>query len=94
MEEILYNHASFVPGFVNPSYRVAFWRWVQYPEDFNVKLSASAGEWFLSWLDPEIKKETLEAQKSGKTFEPVVKVYDQYAPQTVTEDASLVGQAP
>jgi microcin C transport system substrate-binding protein len=94
MEEILYNHASFVPGFVNPSYRVAFWRWVQYPEDFNVKLSASAGEWFLSWLDPEIKKETLEAQKSGKTFEPVVKVYDQYAPQTVTEDASLVGKAP
>jgi microcin C transport system substrate-binding protein len=94
MEEILYDHASFVPGFVNPSYRVAFWRWVQYPDDFNVKLSASSGEWFLSWLDLDIKKETLEARKSGKTFEPVIKVYDQYAPQSVTEDSTLVGKAP
>lgn len=94
MEEILYDNASFCPGFVNPSYRVAFWRWVRYPDDFNVKLSASAGEWFVSWIDPEIKQETLEARKSGKTFEPVIKVYDQYAPQSVTEDASLARKAP
>ncbi|NDV62995.1 ABC transporter substrate-binding protein [Puniceicoccales bacterium CK1056] len=94
MEEILYDNASFCPGFVNPSYRVAFWRWVRYPDDFNVKLSASAGEWFVSWLDQDLKKETLEARKSGKTFEPVIKVYDQYAPQSLPEDASLARNAP
>jgi microcin C transport system substrate-binding protein len=94
MEEILYDHASFVPGFVQPFYRAAFWRWVQYPDDFNVKLSSGAGEWFVSWIDPEIKKETEEARKTGKTFEPVIKVYDQYAPQSVTEEATLVGKAP
>lgn len=95
MEEILYDHGSFVPGFVNPAYRVAFWRWMQYPEDFNVKLSRSAGEWYLSWIDQEMKKETLEARKSGKTFEPVVEVYDQYAPQSLNmEEVSLAGNAP
>ena len=35
-------------------------------------------EYFLSWIDTEMKTETLEARKSGKTFPPVIEVYDQY----------------
>ena len=94
MEEILYEHASFVPGFAQPFYRTAFWRWLQYPDDFNVKLSRSSGEYFLAWIDTDIKKETLEARKSGKTYEPVIKVYDQYAPKDIQEGVSLVGNTP
>jgi microcin C transport system substrate-binding protein len=94
MEEILYEHASFVPGFAQPFYRVAFWRWLQYPDDFNVKLSRSAGEYFLAWIDPDLKKETLEARKSGTKFEPAIKVYDQYAPKEIQEEMSLVGNTP
>ncbi|MEX0322045.1 MAG: extracellular solute-binding protein [Puniceicoccaceae bacterium] len=94
MEEILYEDASFVPGFVQPFYRVAHWRWLRYPDDFNVKLSRSSGEWFLAWIDEDIKAETLAARKSGKKFEPTVKVYDQYAPESVRKGASLAGNAP
>ncbi len=80
MEEILHEDASFVPGFVQPFYRVAFWRWLRYPDDFNVKLSRGAGEYFLSWIDEDMKRETLAARRSGRTFPPVIRVYDQYAP--------------
>lgn len=79
MEELLYGHASFVPGFYKPFYRAAVWRWMRYPDDFNVKLSRSAGEYYLSWIDEEMKEETLAAQKEGTAFSSGVEVYDQYA---------------
>jgi len=94
MEEILYEDASFVPAFVQPFYRIAHWRWLRYPDDFNVKLSRSAGEFFLAWIDEDMKKETLEARKSGKTFEPQIRVHDQYAPQPQMEEVGLAGNAP
>jgi microcin C transport system substrate-binding protein len=94
MEEILFEDASFCPGFVQPFYRSAYWRWIRYPDDFNVKLSRSSGEYFLAWIDQDLKKETKEAQKSGATFEPVIEVYDQYAPTLKTEEPSVAGIAP
>jgi len=78
MEELLHEDASFVPGYVRPFYRIGYWRWIRYPEDFNVKLSRSSGEYFLTWIEPGVKKTTLEAKKTGRTFPPVIKTYDQY----------------
>jgi microcin C transport system substrate-binding protein len=78
MEEMLAEDGCFVPGFVIPFYRSAYWRWVKFPEDFNVMTSESAGEWWLAWIDEELKKETLEARKTGKTFPPEIRVFDQY----------------
>lgn len=94
MEEILHEHASFVPGFVQPFYRAAFWRWLRYPDDFNVKLSRGAGEWYLSWIDQDLKKETLEARDNDETFEPVIRVYDRYAPESVKGILDLAGNTP
>ena len=78
MEEFLYEDASFAPGFVIPFYRDLHWRWFRYPEGFNVKLSRSADQFFLAWIDTEMKKETREAKKSGETFPPVTSIHDQY----------------
>ncbi len=78
MEEIIHDEAAFIPGYVVPFYRIGYWRWINYPDDFNVKISDSAGQWFVSWIDEEAKKETLEARKSGKTFPPSIEVYDKY----------------
>jgi microcin C transport system substrate-binding protein len=78
MEKILYEDASFSPGFVMPFYRTGYWRWIRWPEDFNVKLSSTVDEYFLGWIDQDLKKEVLEARKSGKTFPPKVEVHDQY----------------
>ncbi len=78
MERILYEDASFSPGFVMPFYRIGHWRWLRWPEGFNVKLSRLSGQYGLGWIDQNIKKEVVEARKSGKTFPPKVEVYDQY----------------
>jgi microcin C transport system substrate-binding protein len=78
MEHIIYDDAAWIPGWKQPFIRSAFWRWIRWPEDFNVKLATESGEYFISWIDEDMKKETLEAMKSGKTFEPQVLVFDQY----------------
>lgn len=35
-------------------------------------------ESYLYWVDNDVKKETLEAKREGRTFEEVDAVYDQY----------------
>lgn len=78
MEKLHYDMASFVPGFYQPFYRLGYWRWVHFPDDFNEKYSGYAGQYFVSWIDPQEKKDTLEARNNGKTFPQSIKTYDQY----------------
>lgn len=78
MEQILYGDASFSPGFVMPFYRTGYWRWLRWPADFNVKLSSTVDEYYLAWIDQDLKKEVQAARKAGRTYPPRVEVYDQY----------------
>jgi microcin C transport system substrate-binding protein len=83
MEELIYEDASFCPGFVLPFYRFGAWRWVQFPDDVGVKITDEAREYRLGWIDLELKAEVEKAMASGETFEPVIKVVDKYAPEGV-----------
>jgi microcin C transport system substrate-binding protein len=74
----LHDHAGFIPAWVKPWYRVAHWRWVKWPEDFNVKQSRRWEEFHVHWIDADAKAETVEAKKTGKTFEKVIEVFDQW----------------
>ena len=78
MTQLHHDHASFVPAFYQPFYRIGHWRWVKYPDGFNHKHSGSAGQYFVHWIDKTAKEETLAARKSGKTFPPEINVYDQF----------------
>lgn len=78
MEQLIHDEAVFVPAFYIPFYRVGYWRWRKYPDDFNVMLSDDASEYSLSWMEPKEKRETLEALQAGETFEKSVTIYDQY----------------
>lgn len=77
-EQIVHDDGAFVPGFEIPFYREAFWRWIQWPKDFNVRLSQYATQYGLEWIDPQQEKDTRAARSAGKTFPPVIKVYDQW----------------
>ncbi|MFV1995121.1 MAG: extracellular solute-binding protein [Verrucomicrobiales bacterium] len=81
MEDVLFDHAAWVPGVDMVFYRVGFWRWVKWPSDFNVKRSEIERSYWLHWIDQEARAETLEARKSAKTFASVIEVYDQYLPE-------------
>jgi microcin C transport system substrate-binding protein len=61
-----------------PFYRIGHWRWVRWPADFNVKLSRAYDEFYLGWLDPELKKEVLDARRAGRTYPATIEVHDQY----------------
>lgn len=79
LEDALYEDASFVPGFVLPFYRIGHQRWLRFPEGtFNEMHTRSDIQFFVGWIDEEMKAETLAAKKSGKTFPPQINIYDQF----------------
>ncbi len=65
MEEILHEDASFVPAFVFPKFRVAYWRWVRWPDDFNVRFAREPTEYYVHWFDEERRAETELAVRPG-----------------------------
>lgn len=81
MTGIANDHAAFVPAFVEPFYRHASWRWVRWPEGFNLRYSGEAEDFFIHWIDQEMKQETQAARRAGRSFEPQVEVFDQYRTQ-------------
>jgi microcin C transport system substrate-binding protein len=74
----LHDHAGFIPAWAKPWYRVGYWRWVKWPDGFNVKQSRDMEEYHLHWIDAAVKAETQKAKKSGEKFKKTIKVFDQY----------------
>jgi len=81
ISQLHFDYASYSPGFVEPFYRTAYWRWVRWPEGFNHKNSTYPYELFVHWIDEDIKAETRAARRSGQELEPVIQVYDQFRNQ-------------
>jgi microcin C transport system substrate-binding protein len=76
-----------VPLYQVPYIRSLSWRWVRLPETLGAKTSKDLFELFepweskyggFFWIDEDIKKETLDAMKSGKSFEPVTIIDETY----------------
>lgn len=78
LQQRLHKEAIFVPGWVQDHYRVVHWRWMKYPEDFNVMHSEDEEEYFVHWIDEDLREETKAARKSGETFPPQINVYTKY----------------
>lgn len=78
LEELLQEDASFVPGFVIPFYRVGYWNWVKYPDDFNVKQSRGPGQYFVDWTEPGERERIEAAQRAGESLPASIETYDQY----------------
>ena len=78
MTQLHHDHASFVPGFIQPSYRLGHWRWLRFPDHFNYKHSRSSTQLFVHWIDEELREETLEAKRENKSFPARVRVFDQF----------------
>jgi microcin C transport system substrate-binding protein len=73
-----HEYASFSPGYYPQFFRSAYWRWVRYPQNFSYKHARNATHLFVHWIDTDMKAETLQARKDNRTFEPQIRIYDQY----------------
>ena len=82
IQQRVHDSASWIPLNVTPFFREFYWRWMQCPdipgdkETGEIFESPISGGYF--WIDEDIKKETLDAIKAGKTFEPVIKTITKY----------------
>ncbi|BCU75623.1 ABC transporter substrate-binding protein [Luteolibacter sp. LG18] len=82
LEEIFHERAVWVPSFERPFFRVGYWRWVRWPDNFNVRLTNEADTSHVHWIDEDIKKETEDAMKHGRTFPEQNLIFDQYRKKT------------
>lgn len=74
----LHDDAAWIPAWVEPFYRVAYWRWVKWPEGFNYRLSRDADEFHVHWVDVEERERVKADLRAGKSYEPQILVFDQY----------------
>ncbi|MFO1484272.1 MAG: extracellular solute-binding protein [Verrucomicrobiaceae bacterium] len=77
-DQIIYEEAPWIPSYEQNYFRVAYWRWVKWPEKtFNVAVSELPMSNHVHWIDEDVKQETLDAIRSGKTFPETDLVFDQ-----------------
>ena len=92
IQQQIHDSAIFVPAFVRPWFRLAYWRWWKFPEVPATKISASPFSTFdparggLFWLDKAAKRETLKAMDDDKTF-PEVNIVNEVFRQTPKKKA-------
>ncbi len=80
IQQMIHDEALFLPAWMVDYVRIGSWRWVRWPDTkhtpFNVPIIYEPLESHVLWIDEDIKKETIKAMRSGKTFPEVQKVID------------------
>ena len=74
----IHEICAYVPTFMIPYVRIAYWRWMCLPDFHGTRMSGDLFAPFstttggLFWIDPQKREQTLAAVKEGKTFEKVL----------------------
>ena len=88
IEQVVYDAGIVIPTFRVPYTRAGAWRWIKLPEGLATRTSGSLFSPFegsggfsgggLFWIDIEAKRETRDAKKRGRAFEPATIVNTDY----------------
>lgn len=83
IQQKVHDSGAVIPSTMTPYVRMAYWRWIKLPEVPGTRwtedlFSSDYSTGGLFWIDEEEKQKTLEAKRSGKTFEPVTIVDKTY----------------
>lgn len=81
VEEILHRDAPWIPGYMIPYIRCGYWRWVKWPDDFNVRKTRDLHSSYVFWIDEDVKEETKEAMREKTTFPERNLIFDTYRNQ-------------
>lgn len=86
IQQRIYEIGSFVPTFMIPYFREAYWRWWRFPDPPGTRSSESLFSPFdstaggLFWYDASLHEETREAMKDGIAFAPVTIIDETFKP--------------
>src|SRR5690606_37433450 len=83
IEEMLFDLACFIPAWATPWHRCVYWRWVRWPEDYNVRVSEPPVQAHVHWIDEERLAETRAAMREGRSFPVRDLIFDQYRQPSV-----------
>jgi len=93
VQQIVHDEVLFVPSFTTPYRRIAYWRWLKWPNSkytqFADPKTYSPDESYYYWIDEDIKKETIKAKRAGKELGEKVHVFDRYRDGVPAEDKML-----
>lgn len=78
IEQRIFDLAPYVPAWDMPFHRCIYWRWVRWPETYNVRLSLDPMQAYVLWIDEDVQRETMDAMRTGRTFPEASHVYEQY----------------
>jgi microcin C transport system substrate-binding protein len=78
VQEQVHEFAAWVPGLTTDYTRLGYWRWVQWPEYFQVPRYFMFTGSGVFWIDQDRKGETLAAQQEDRPFSAVTVVYDRW----------------
>ena len=71
-----------MPSYTVDFMRVGSWRWVRWPDSEETRFCPPVIyeplEIHVLWIDEDMKAETMEAKRSGKSFEEVNRIFDDY----------------
>jgi len=81
-QEIIHDEGIFIPALDRDFTAIGHWRWMKWPDTPDTQFSYpeiyGPMETYLFWIDEDLKKETIEARREGKSFPEVEKVIDNY----------------
>jgi microcin C transport system substrate-binding protein len=82
IQKMVDEECLFVPGWKRDFERVACWRWMRWPNSEEVKfcppIYSYPYESYCFWIDDEMKEETIQAMRDGKTFPEVENIVEKY----------------
>jgi microcin C transport system substrate-binding protein len=82
LQHIIHDEGFFVPAYTVDFIRLGSWRWVRWPDcettRFSPPVVLDPHEVFVLWIDEDIKRETLAARSSGKSFGEATRIVDAY----------------
>ncbi len=82
LQHIIHDEALFVPSYTVDFVRVGSWRWIRWPDCEETRFCPPVVyeplEASVHWIDEKMQAETMEARRSGKTFEEVNRIFDDY----------------
>ncbi|WP_413284382.1 extracellular solute-binding protein [Vibrio sp. MA40-2] len=84
IQQVVDDAGIIIPGYMVPYTRVAYWRWMKFPDQPMTKKTSSLFstgapmDLGTYWIDSQVKKETKQAIKEGISFKPVTLIDDTY----------------
>lgn len=77
-EKLIWEDASWVPGFKLPQFRVGYRPWIKWPADFAPMQALDFDQYWTMWIDTDEQKADLQAHSDGRPLPKQIVVYTQH----------------